>query len=51
MVVYEKGWGHADLHTYTIDYGSAFELVTDETGASGNVTLDIDNNSVTTPPI
>lgn len=46
MVVYEAGWGRCDLHTYTIDYGTAVTLVDDETGIDGDVTIDVDTDSL-----
>lgn len=45
LVVYDQGWGRNNLHTYTIDYGTIFNLVEDSTGMSGNVIIDVDNNS------
>lgn len=46
MVVYESGWGRCDLHTYTIDYGTAVTLVDDESGIDGDVTIDVDTDSL-----
>lgn len=46
LVIYESGWGRCNLHTYTIDYGDIFTLVDDNTGASGDVTIDVDNDQI-----
>lgn len=46
LVVYEPGWGKSNLHTYTIDYGTVFNLVDDETGMSGDLTIDVDYNKI-----
>ena len=46
IIVYEPGWGRADLRTYTIDYGEVIELVDDNTGASGDIILDVDIDGV-----
>ena len=46
LVVYEAGWGRNNLHTYTIDKGVVFSLVDDETGMSGDLVVDVDNNHV-----
>lgn len=45
-VMYEPGWGRTDLHTYTIDYGDVINLVDDSTGASGDITLDVDKDDL-----
>ena len=39
LTVFEQGWGRHNLRTYTIDKGDVFELVDDETGESGNITI------------
>lgn len=44
LVVYEAGWGRCDLHTYTIDYGTVFTLVDDDSAINGDVTIDVDND-------
>lgn len=46
LVIYESGWGKNNLHTYTIDYGDVFTLVDTGEGASGNVTIDVDTNTL-----
>lgn len=43
LTVFEQGWGRHNLRTYTIDKGEVFELVDDDSGESGNITLDIDS--------
>ena len=45
-IVYEPGWGRTDLHTYTMDYGDVIELVDDNTGASGDITVDVDTDDI-----
>ena len=45
-VIYEPGWGRTDLHTYTMDYGDVLNLVDDSTGASGDITLDVDKDDL-----
>lgn len=45
-VIYEPGWGRTDLHTYTMDYGDVIDLVDDNTGASGDITLDVDKDDL-----
>lgn len=45
-IVYEPGWGRTDLHTYTMDYGEVIELVDDNTGASGDITVDVDTDDM-----
>lgn len=42
LTVFEQGWGRHNLRTYTIDRGNVFELVDDETGESGAITIDAD---------
>lgn len=39
LTVFEQGWGRHNLRTYTIDKGDVFELVDDETGESGAITI------------
>lgn len=47
LVVYECGWGHSDLHTYTIDYGKIVTLVDDDsTSLTGDITIDVDTNQL-----
>lgn len=41
MIAYEAGWGKANLHTYTIDYGEIFELTQDVSGEQGNIIIDM----------
>lgn len=45
-VIYEPGWGRTDLHTYTMDYGDVINLVDDNSGASGDITLDVDKDDL-----
>lgn len=45
-IVYEPGWGRTDLRTYTMDYGDVIELVDDNTGVSGDITVDVDTNDI-----
>ena len=42
LTVFEAGWGRENLRTYTIDKGDVFELVDDNTGESGNITIAVD---------
>ena len=46
LVVFEAGWGKCDLHTYTIDYGTVFTLVDDDSAINGDVTIDVDNDKL-----
>ena len=46
LVVYEAGWGRCDLHTYTIDYGTVFTLVDDDSAINGDVTIDVDEDKL-----
>ena len=46
VIVYEPGWGRTDLRTYTIDYGEVIELVDDNTGISGDITVDVDTDDI-----
>lgn len=41
--MYQSGWGSTNIRTYTVDYGNIFELVDDETGESGNLTITVSN--------
>lgn len=45
-IIYEPGWGRTDLHTYTMDYGDVLQLVDDKSGASGDITLDVDKDDL-----
>ena len=45
-IVYEPGWGRTDLRTYTIDYGKVIELVDDNTGVSGDITVDVNTDDI-----
>ncbi len=45
VVIFEPGWGKTELRTYTIDYGSVLELVDNEEGVSGDITIDVDTDS------
>ena len=45
-MIYEPGWGRTDLHTYTMDYGNILQLVDDKSGASGDITLDVDKDDL-----
>jgi hypothetical protein len=51
LVLYQDGWGKHNLHTYTIDYGTVFNLVCDESGRDGDIIINLDenieNNSIT----
>lgn len=52
LVIYQAGWGENNLRTYTIDYGQIFKLVDDETGESGDITIEIDDiEKPDTPPV
>ena len=44
LTVFEQGWGRHNLRTYTIDKGSVFELVDDNSGESGNIYIDVDSS-------
>lgn len=44
LTVFEQGWGRHNLRTYTIDKGDVFELVDDETGESGAITITPDSD-------
>jgi hypothetical protein len=46
VVKYESGWGRCDLHSYTIDYGTVVTLVDDPSGMSGDVTIDVDTDTL-----
>lgn len=46
VVKYESGWGRCDLHSYTIDYGTVVTLVDDPSGMSGNITIDVDTDTL-----
>ena len=46
LVMYESGWGRNNLHTYTIDYGTLFNLVDDNTGMTGNIVIDGDTGEL-----
>ena len=46
LVMYESGWGRNNLHTYTIDYGTMFNLVDDETGMVGNIVINGDTGEI-----
>ena len=39
MTTYEDGWCKKNLHTYTIDYGTIFELSEDSDSDSGNIII------------
>lgn len=41
--MYQSGWGTTNMRTYTVDYGNIFELVDDETGESGDLTITVSN--------
>lgn len=41
LTLFEYGWGKHNLRTYTIDKGDVFELVHDDSGTSGDVTITI----------
>lgn len=44
LTVFEQGWGRHNLRTYTIDKGDVFELVDDESGESGAITITPDSS-------
>lgn len=44
LVLYQDGWGKHNLHTYTIDYGTVFNLVCDESGRDGDIIINLDEN-------
>ena len=44
LTVFEQGWGRHNLRTYTIDKGDVFELVGNEKGESGAITIDVDDS-------
>lgn len=46
VVKYESGWGRCDLHSYTIDYGKVVTLVDDPSGMTGDITIDVDTDSL-----
>jgi hypothetical protein len=46
VVKYESGWGRCDLHSYTIDYGTVVTLVDDPSGMTGDITIDVDTDSL-----
>lgn len=47
LVVYEAGWGHSDLHTYTIDYGTVVTLTDSSADINGSdIVIDVDNDSL-----
>ena len=41
MTTYEDGWCKKNLHTYTIDYGTIFELSEDSDSDSGNIIINL----------
>lgn len=43
ICMYQQGWGTTNIRTYTVDYGNIFELVDDETGESGDLTITVSN--------
>lgn len=51
LAVYQTGWGINNLHTYTIDYGTLFNLVTDESGESGDIVIDLDDEVKPEAPV
>lgn len=46
LVLYEEGWNKNNLHTYTIDYGTIFNLVCGEDGQSGDIVINLDETIV-----
>lgn len=46
LVMYESGWGKHNLHTYTIDYGTLFNIVDDQTGIDGNIVINGDTGEL-----
>ena len=50
MTTYEDGWGKKNLHTYTIDYGTIFELSEDSDSDSGNIIINLGETQDTSNP-
>ena len=50
LVLYDQGWNKNDLHTYTIDYGVVFNLVSDQSGQQGNITIELDQDITSITP-
>lgn len=46
ITTFEPGWGETNLRTYTVDYGSVIELVSDNTGVSGDIEIDVDTDTM-----
>lgn len=46
ITTFEPGWGETNLRTYTVDYGSVIELVTDGSGVSGDIEIDVDTDTL-----
>lgn len=46
IVTFEPGWGKTDLRTYTIDYGAVVELVDSNQAVSGDITIDVDTDTM-----
>lgn len=41
LVMYEDGWCRNNLHTYTIDYGTIFELSDEDSAENGKIIIDL----------
>lgn len=46
IVIFEPGWGRTNLRTYTIDYGDVVQLVDDDQAVSGDITIDVDTDTM-----
>lgn len=42
VTVYQPGWGYNNLRTYAFDQGELFELVNDNTGESGDISIGVE---------
>ena len=43
---YEEGWGHHNIHTYTMDYGKVFRLTDEPNAIDADVTIDMDTDQI-----
>lgn len=43
---YEEGWGHHNIHTYTMDYGKVFRLTDEENAIDASVTIDMETDQI-----
>lgn len=46
ITTFEPGWGETNLRTYTVDYGTVIELVSDGSGVSGDIEIDVDTDTM-----